>query len=105
MTSPDRRFDQPPGLAELHRRLDGLDSELREQRRSLEATYVRLDVYRVEQAALLTVTAELRRDLDAIVEQQRANRRLAVSGIVLPALAGVLTALLLLALPTFGAPS
>lgn len=93
---PSRQGD--PAVGEFVRRLEEAVSEIRELRRTMEATYLRQDVYRAEQRGMNGLLKDVRADLDAIVEQQRANRRLAVSGIVFPVLSGLILALLLLVL-------
>lgn len=115
MPGPQRRItDSEPGLAEVVRRLEEVVVELREMRRSMETTYVRLDVYDRDQSHSAAIAEDLRKDLDAVVleekqdrqrrdERERANRLLAISGIVLPILSGLVLALLLAALLPQGA--
>jgi hypothetical protein len=85
-------------LGEVVRRLEEVSRQLTELVASLNTTYLRKDVYEVRQKVDEETMKELRVDLDAIVEQQRQNRRLALSGIVLPVLSVVVAALILAAL-------
>ncbi|MCW2674777.1 MAG: hypothetical protein JWP14_3366 [Frankiales bacterium] len=85
-------------LGEVVRRLEEVSRQLTELVASLNTTYLRKDVYEVRQKVDEETMKELRVDLDSIVEQQRQNRRLALSGIVLPILTAVVAALILAAL-------
>jgi hypothetical protein len=82
-------------LGEVVRRLDEVVKQLTALTVKLDETYLRRDVYEVQHTADDKVVKELRFDLDAIVDQQRQTRRLALSGIVLPVLATILAALIL----------
>lgn len=96
-TAPSNR----PTLGEVVVRLDGVTAQLTELLARLDKvdrTYVRQDVYEVTQAASSKVTTDLRTDLDAIVAQQRQNRLIAVTGLILPVVAGIVLALILAAL-------
>lgn len=85
-------------LGEVVRRLEEVSRQLTELVANLNTTYVRKDVYEVQQKVDEETMKELRVDLDAIVEQQRQNRRLALSGVALPILTLVAAALILAAL-------
>lgn len=82
-------------LPEVVRRLEEVVAELREMRRTMEATYVRRDVYMLAHQALEDRVTDLRGDFDELLKQQAANRRLAVSGLALPVIATVIAALIL----------
>lgn len=94
-TTGGRATDHGPTLGEVVRRLEDVTRQLSELGQRLDSTYVRKETYAVQHIADTQVAVDLRRDLDAIVEQQRANRRLALSGIVLPVLATIIAALIL----------
>jgi MFS-type transporter involved in bile tolerance (Atg22 family) len=95
---PQRRADDgAPGLAEVVRRLEEVVAELREMRRTMETTYMRQDVYKAQRQADQQTVKELRGDLDVIAEQQQWNRRIAVSGLLLPILVVVLGTVILAA--------
>ena len=87
----------PPAvtLGEVIRRLDELSRSVITLADRLDVTYIRRDVYAVQRATDDENLRQLREDLDAIVKQQRENRRLAMSGIVLPVLATIIAALIL----------
>lgn len=91
MTHPDRRASDDITLGEVVRRLDDITRQLAGLADRLDETYLRKDVYEVKHV-------NLRHDVDEILEQQQWNRRLAVSGIVLPVLATVIAALILASL-------
>lgn len=93
-----RTVDDGPTLGEVSRQLAEVALQLRELVASLDKTYVRRAEHDLRLKAVEERQAEQREDLEAIVEQQRQNRRLAVSGIVLPILSGIILALLLAAL-------
>ena len=102
---PQRRpADDGPTLGEVSRQLAEVAQQLRDLIDRLDLTYVRRDVYDAQREGDLRTLTELRRDADAIVDQQRQNRRLAVSGIVLPILSGLILAVLLAALMPSAAP-
>jgi hypothetical protein len=90
MTQPDRRADDIT-LGEVVRRLDDVSRQLASLAARLDETYLRKDVYEVKHV-------NLRNDVDEILEQQQWNRRLAVSGIVVPVLATIIAALILASL-------
>lgn len=105
MPAPQRRADDAgPSLGEVARQIETLVSEVREMRRTMETTYVRQDVYEADRKTVIEarradkqVVSELRGDLDTIAEQQQWNRRIAVSGLLLPILVLVLGAVILTA--------
>ncbi|MGZ6836784.1 MAG: hypothetical protein ACXVGE_13090 [Blastococcus sp.] len=77
------------------RRLDEVTRQLGDLIKTLESNYVRKDVNSVQLTALEKEVHDVRHDMDAIVDQQRQNRRLAVTGLLLPILVGIITALIL----------
>lgn len=90
-----------PTLGEVIVRLDGLTAQLSDligRLDKVDSTYVRQDVYVVQKQAAAETMRELRTDLDAIVSQQRQNRLIAVTGLILPVVAGIILALILAAL-------
>jgi hypothetical protein len=91
MTTPS----DAPTLGEIARRLDGIARQFADLLSSLDSTYIRKDVFEVRLHAVGEAIKELRVDADAIVEQQRKNRQLAISGIALPILTAIITALIL----------
>ncbi|MGZ4663579.1 MAG: hypothetical protein ACXV5Q_00635 [Frankiaceae bacterium] len=89
--------DDGPTLGEVVRRLEDVARQLAELTSRLDSTYLRKDLADANRASDVRVMTDLRTDLDAIVDQQRKNRNLAVAGFVLPVLVGVVTALILAA--------
>lgn len=87
MTTPERRADDIT-LGEVVRRLDDVIRRLDGLTARLDDTYLRKDVYEVRHK-------NLREDVDQILDGQQWNRRLAVSGIVVPILATIIAAVLL----------
>lgn len=91
-----------PTLGEVVRRLDDVAMQLGKiveqlavMPERLDSTYVRKETYMVQHTSDTKITDELRADLDAIVDQQRQNRILAVTALAAPLLVGVLTFLIL----------
>jgi signal transduction histidine kinase len=90
-----------PTLGEVIVRLDGLAAQigaLLDRLDKVDTTYVRQDVYEVQRHATQDITRELRTDLDAIVSQQRQNRLIAMTGLILPIVSAVIIGLILTAL-------
>ncbi|MGZ4663728.1 MAG: hypothetical protein ACXV5Q_01410 [Frankiaceae bacterium] len=86
-----------PTLGEVVRRLEEVARQLAELTSRLDSTYMRRDLADANRTADERVMKDLRTDLDAIVDQQRRNRNLAVAGFALPLLVAVLSALILAA--------
>jgi hypothetical protein len=98
VTAPQRRSDDgSPGIAEVVRILEELRGDFRAMRTTMEATYQRQDVYKANREADRQVVTELRGDLNVIAEQQQWNRRIAVSGLLLPVMVIVIGAVILAA--------
>jgi hypothetical protein len=97
VTSPQQRREDDHQLPEVVRRLEELITEFRDWRRIAETTYVRQDVYKAQRQGDQQTVKELRGDLNVIAEQQQWNRRIAVSGLLLPILVIVFGAVILAA--------
>lgn len=84
-------------IPEVVRRLDDITKQLAQLTDKLEATYLRKDVYQAERLGDQDRVKTLADDVDSIFENQRWNRRLAISGLVLPILTSIIAALLIAA--------
>jgi hypothetical protein len=100
--SPELRRTDDFTLSEVVRRLEDITrqlaavaQQLADMPKELDSTYVRKETYGVQHKADTKIMLELRTDLDAIVDQQRQNRILAVTALAAPLLVGVLTTLIL----------
>lgn len=104
MTTPDRRHDDV-SLGEIARGMDDMRKQLAELLREIRRDFVRKDVYEVAHEVLVRDLENFRREVRAELEEERterkaqqaatrANRLLALSGLVFPVLTSVITALL-----------
>lgn len=81
-------------LEDVMRQLATVAQQLADMPKQLDSTYVRKETYTVQLRADQTISADLRHDLDAIVDQQRTTRRIVWSTAAAPVLVALLTLIL-----------
>lgn len=95
-----RRTADEVTIGEVNRNVMALADTLQGFMRDVRRDTLRADVYEAQKAALELRVAQLEADARGAEARADANRRLAVSGLVLPLLVAVLAAVLVAGLPT-----